>query len=490
MKNTKWNKRWKLLCTAFGILTASVNVSGAEKDVLLSVEGEAQIREISDGSGTYLLKSDGFYCLKADGSKDQKPAVHYFDHLEIDGTVFNGYYYHDAEGRFQSASPHVEQLKNLTIAQGTEEYAWNRTFDGYYMVNNLGRLTAAPQIRYMDQLVMNGTAFQGYYYFDEYGRMTTEPGIHYIEMTSNGQMFQGNYYFGGPNGVLEQKAGMTEEGFPVDETGKVGALEDLGMDTLHPLLEQMLSGYQGTWSVYVKDMNTGEKFAVNNQQLYSASLIKTFVMAKTYENMETVLSNEGKRMNKSPEDPAVQAKVEGLLENMITVSDNESYNELIRLQTETHDFLKGAQEVNTYLEKEGYKETTVQHTLAPSASPSVGLGGNNKTSVEDCGKILEKIYQGKCVSKEASEKMLELLLNQKKNWKIPEGISGDIKIANKTGETDKDQHDIAIVYGPKTTYIVCVMSEDFPNEAEAIKNIQEVSKVVYNYLNLGEVTDG
>ena len=83
-----------------------------------------------------------------------------------------------------------------------------------------------------------------------------------------------------------------------------------------------------------------------------------------------------------------------------------------------------------------------------------------------------------------------MLLNQKKTWKIPEGISGDIKIANKTGETDKDQHDIAIVYGPKTTYIVCVMSEDFPNEAEAIKNIQEVSKVVYNYLNLGEVTEG
>ena len=108
MKNTKWNKRWKLLCTAFGILTASVNVSGAEKDVLLSVEGEAQIREISDGSGTYLLKSDGFYCLKADGSKDQKPAVHYFDHLEIDGTVFNGYYYHDAEGRFQRHAEGIE----------------------------------------------------------------------------------------------------------------------------------------------------------------------------------------------------------------------------------------------------------------------------------------------------------------------------------------------------------------------------------------------
>ena len=38
---------------------------------------------------------------------------------------------------------------------------------------------------------------------------------------------------------------MTEEGFPVDETGKVSDLENLGMDTLEPQLESMLSSYDG-----------------------------------------------------------------------------------------------------------------------------------------------------------------------------------------------------------------------------------------------------
>ena len=125
-----------------------------------------------------------------------------------------------------------------------------------------------------------------------------------------------------------------------------------------------------------------------------------------------------------------------------------------------------------YLEKEGYTETSVQHTLHPAASAQESLGGRNMTSVKDCGTLLEKIYKGECVSKEASEEMLNLLSN-------PDGI----KSANKTGETDQDQHDIAIVYGEKTTYILCVMSENCP-ESTAVTNIQNISKIVYNYLNL------
>lgn len=104
----------------------------------------------------------------------------------------------------------------------------------------------------MNQLALDGVTFDGYYYFDEYGKMVTEPGIHYVEMVSNGQTFAGDYYFGGTNGVLVQETGTTPEGFPVDATGKVGDLENLGMETLEPQIEVMLSGYEGEWSVYVK----------------------------------------------------------------------------------------------------------------------------------------------------------------------------------------------------------------------------------------------
>ena len=284
--------------------------------------------------------------------------------------------------------------------------------------------------------------------------------------------------------MLVQEAGVTEEGFPVDETGKVSDLENLGMDTLEPQLESMLSSYDGEWSVYVKNLDTDEVISINNKPMYSASLIKAFVMAKTYADMDLVLENQAEKMKAEPDSPAVQEKVYDLLWNMITVSDNESCNELGRLQDEKSDFLKGAESVNEYLEKEGYDDTSYQSTLHPSRSPVLSLGEHNTTTAEDCGLLLERIYKGECVSAAASEDMLELLLNQKNTTKIPSGIAADVTVANKTGETDTDQHDMAIVYGPKTTYILCVMSEGFKNADQAVENIRKISGVVYNYLNL------
>lgn len=467
-----------LIAGILSFLAAAVPVAAAapEQEQMLSATEEAQIRPIGDGTDRYLLKSEGFFCLNGDGTRCDTAEVHYFDHMEIDGTVLNGFYYHDDSGRFRAESPHVVQIKGAVCK--------DQDFDGLYMVNSLGKLTAAPQVRYIDSLTVDKTVYDGYYFFDENGRMTTEPGLHELEMTSNGRHFSGTYYFGGENGALVQEAGVTEEGFPVDETGKVSDLENLGMDTLEPQLESMLSSYDGEWSVYVKNLDTDEVISINNKPMYSASLIKAFVMAKTYADMDLVLENQAEKMKAEPDSPAVQEKVYDLLWNMITVSDNESCNELGRLQDEKSDFLKGAESVNEYLEKEGYDDTSYQSTLHPSRSPVLSLGEHNTTTAEDCGLLLERIYKGECVSAAASEDMLELLLNQKNTTKIPSGIAADVTVANKTGETDTDQHDMAIVYGPKTTYILCVMSEGFKNADQAVENIRKISGVVYNYLNL------
>ena len=449
---------------------------------LLSVTEESQILAIEDGSGKYLLKSDGFYCLNEDGTLETAPAVHYFDHLVIDGTVFDGYYYHDESGKFRAGNPYMTYLNLPASAEeAPEEMAVS--FEGYFMVNNLGKLTAAPQVRYMNDLKLNNQSFNGYYYFDEYGELVTETGIHELDMTSNGQHFEGMYYFGGENGLLVQEEGTTPEGLSVDETGRLKDGDKLGMGTLEPKLTEMLKSYPGEWSAYVKNLDSGEEILINNQSMYSASLIKAFVLADSYNEMENVMANEGQKLKKEADSPEVKVKVDDLICNMITVSDNESFNELVRLQSEKNDFKEGAEKINEYLKEEGYGDTSVQHTLAPSASPSIGLGGRNTTSVKDCGMLLERIYKGDCVSKAASEEMLNILLQQEVDWKIPSGLSSDIKVANKTGETDTSQHDIAIVYGEKTTYIFCVMSQNCP-ESTAIHNIRDLSRVVYYHLNL------
>ena len=240
---------------------------------------------------------------------------------------------------------------------------------------------------------------------------------------------------------------------------------------------------EGSWSVYVKDLTNDQEFDLGSQSLYSASLIKAFVMAQTYANMDTVLQSEAAKMKKDVSDPAVATKVNDLLWNMITVSDNESFNELVRLQTTSGVFKDGAEAVNAFLAENQFADTSVQHTLSPSASKDAGLGGRNTTSVKDCEELLSRIYKGECVPKEASDAMLNLLLNQQVTTKIPSGISASVEIANKTGETDTDQHDIAIVYGEKTTYILCVMSENCKS-GDAVSHIRDISGIVYNYLNM------
>lgn len=467
-----------------GILAFPAVVYAAGQESLLSVTEEAQIQPISDGSGKYLMKSNGFYCLDASGKKDTAEAVHYFNEYEIDGTVLNGYYYHDAEGKFKAGNPHLVHIKAIPAASGAEkEKAESVVFDGFYMVDNLGKLSAAPQVRYLDNLAVDNVTFNGYYFFNENGRLVSESGIHYIDMECNGQDFEGSYYFGGAGGTLLQEETVTEDGFVVGADGRIRNLEELGMANLKPQLEKMLADYKGDWSVYVKDLNTEESILINDRPYYSASLIKAFVMAKVYQDLAQVYANEAVKLN-TQDTEAARTKVENLLWNMITVSDNEAFNELVRLQAENFDFLKGADAVNIFLEAEGYADTSVQHTLHPAPSPSTGLGGRNLTSVKDCGLLLERIYKGECVNEEASKAMLNLLMNQHVTWKIPQGLPDGVKFGNKTGETDEDQHDIAIVFGEKTTYILCVMSEGFANQDTAMKEISDISKVVYNYLNL------
>ena len=323
----------------------------------------------------------------------------------------------------------------------------------------------------------------GYYYHDESGRLALEGGIHYVSrMRCQGQLFDGYYYFDEQTGSLSS-GGVTVQGLTVETDGKIKELVKPGTDSLEKKLEELLNGFEGQWSVYVKDLGSGEQFSINNQSMTSASLIKAFVMAASYENMDRLRVQEGTILKAEPLSDTVLNKLYALTENMVTFSDNESFNEMVRLQTPSMQFNAGARVINRFLRGQGYQETAVLHTLAPSSTEPVGLGGSNTTSVEDCGKLLESIYRGECVSEEASSQMLSFLLMQDTRTKIPGGLTDSITIANKTGENDSNQHDIAIVYGDRTDYVLCVMSENGGTEETAVSNIQMISALTYYALN-------
>ena len=61
-------------------------------------------------------------------------------------------------------------------------------------------------------------------------------------------------------------------------------------------------------------------------------------------------------------------------------------------------------------------------------------------------------------------------------------LPGGVASANKTGELADVENDVAIVYGPSCTYILCVMSDGVaPGIAQS--NIIDISSTVYYALN-------
>ena len=253
------------------------------------------------------------------------------------------------------------------------------------------------------------------------------------------------------------------------------------MEELQENLEDTLPDYDGSWSVYVKELEYNNSFSINNRGMYPASLIKLFAMAATYENMEQVLDNETDYLGSNS---SARDTIQTLLENMIEISDNESYNELVRLQSSNRDFTEGCSIINEYLQENDYPDTGIHTTLHPAASSSVKDGlGDNVTSVEDCGKLLEEIYRGSCGSQEDSGEMLHLLSNQENTLKIPGGLPDGIEVAHKTGETTEVQHDVGIIYGEKTDFILCIMIDDITSEANVYSQIHELTETVYDALN-------
>ena len=295
------------------------------------------------------------------------------------------------------------------------------------------------------------------YYFRENGKMLTDQWISAHYVGEDGAMLT--------NTLTPDNIYVGKDGYANNSIGTNGSTE--GLSDLKITLENMLSGYTGTWSVYVKDLNANEYLSINNVQYFSASLIKLYCAAAAYDLMERGELEE-------------TSSIDSLMSQMISISDNDAFNLMVMRCAPNNNHVTGRSIIQDYIDKEGYKDTTITSILVPTKYRAPSSPGRNLTTVEDCGMLLEKVYKGKCVNPEYSEKFLNLLLNQTHINKIPAGLPAGTKCANKTGDTDEFQHDAAIVYSPATDYIICVMST---NCGAAIPNIAKISNTVYTYFN-------
>lgn len=259
------------------------------------------------------------------------------------------------------------------------------------------------------------------------------------------------------------------EPVPTEQPPKENSLLDLQKE-----LQVQLETFEGDWAVYVENLSNRDAIEINNQKMISASLIKLFVMGNVFSELErgTVLPEQ----------------VTTRLHQMITVSDNEATNELVGIlgggtytDMEGEAFQKGMEQVNSYSQSLGFSDTELQRDLKNSRSKLIVQ--QNYTSVVDCGKFLSALYRKELVSEEADTQMMELLKQQTRTGKIPQGLPEGTVCANKTGELSTAENDAAVVFSPGGDYVFCVISNNVSDTAAAREHIVELSRLVYENFN-------
>ena len=236
------------------------------------------------------------------------------------------------------------------------------------------------------------------------------------------------------------------------------------INELKQMVSEMLETQGGDWSVYFKKLDTGESFLINDRTFYPASTIKLFAMAAAYQQIYDGIYSEETLY------PDISA--------MASESNNVSFNNLV--------WDMGNGYITKWCAEHGLNDT-YQYTGLYPADNADGLEDpedrENQTSAKDIGKLLEDIYNGECVSKLYSARMMCLLLDQEYRDKIPAGIPQNVAVANKTGETYDVSHDSAIVCAPSGDYILVIMCDYPDNGFETFDFFTMLSQAVYEYLN-------
>ncbi|MBE5783491.1 MAG: serine hydrolase [Clostridiales bacterium] len=243
-----------------------------------------------------------------------------------------------------------------------------------------------------------------------------------------------------------------------------------------------LQALPGEITVYAKDLVSGEICAFQEDiPLVAASVIKLPILVEVFRqerdgllSMEEVFSIRPEM--KVPSCGALTYLHDGLKVTlldlcvlMIILSDNTATNMLINRL--------GIENVNATLRALGLEKTTLRRRLFDSESSQRGI--QNHITVKEMGMLLQMLYEGKCISEKADEKMLSIMKDQRLNGKIPFFLDA-YEIAHKTGEDDGTTHDVGIVYA-RHPLILCFASNH--TDVPAFERLmQDMSKAFVDHL--------
>lgn len=239
---------------------------------------------------------------------------------------------------------------------------------------------------------------------------------------------------------------------------------------LEALVLTALGDARDAYAVVVKDLATGQGAAVNGDRVFfAASVFKLLVMYEAFNQVaqgklsldtQVQITPYYESFGLRPRSTTLcqRLSVREALAAMMSFSDNAA---AVLLQD-----LVGTNNINASMQSLGLKETRMLPEDLPLTAADTAL-------------LLEAIGRGLAIDKGSSEAMARLMLGDVIDNGVKGGVPAGTVVAHKTGNLSNATHDVAIVYSPKATYLLVVLTD----RGYEVSVTRAVSQAVYGYFN-------
>src|SRR6184192_3251293 len=220
---------------------------------------------------------------------------------------------------------------------------------------------------------------------------------------------------------------------------------DLLWKKLETRVEEIAARLDGVMGVAVLDLTDGRVLLRNADRVFAAaSSIKLAILLELYrQDQEAQSGAKGKaRLDDiysfDPKDLVEDSRImagltpgvtrvtnRDLAQFMVAVSDNTAANILIDRV--------GMQNVNATLRNLGLTKTMLRRKMMDFAAAK--RGDENVSTPQEMARLLEAIYKGKLLNKQATAELIKQLSTKKESY-IPRYLSENIQVANKPGELE------------------------------------------------------
>ena len=113
-------------------------------------------------------------------------------------------------------------------------------------------------------------------------------------------------------------------------------------------------------------------------------------------------------------------------------------------------------------------------------NPAFRAGLNNVTTASDLAALLAAIATDRAASPSACRWMRDVLLAQAFNSAIPAGLPAGTRVAHKTGDITRVEHDAGIVYPARgAPYVLVVLTSGIESQASARRLIADIARIVH-----------